>query len=180
VGRRMDGRYHALREKRGGLWELGDAALEAKNRLLVDRIMVDSSDGLATTYLRTVEGLCFHESGQMPGLLSSSAIAADARSLAGVPPGATVAPVPLRIATNFRSALEKTRGIIMNEKLLVHEAECPRLVYALRQPIEELLRSPVMKALVWVISALEETCGNEPLQDDSAEPWYANLSRDRE
>jgi len=61
IGRRPDGRLHALWEKRGGLWEMGDAALEAKNRFLVERIMVDAGDELATSYLRTLDGLCFSD-----------------------------------------------------------------------------------------------------------------------
>ena len=69
---------------------------------------------------------------------------------------ATVVPVPERATANYRSALERTRGVIMAGNLMIHEANCPKLVYALRQPLEDLLRSPVMKALVWVITALED------------------------
>ena len=48
-------------EKKGGLWELGAAAVEAKDRLLVDCVWVDARDAIATSYLRTLPGLCFPE-----------------------------------------------------------------------------------------------------------------------
>ena len=61
LGERVDGRYHALWEKNGGLWELGVAAVEVKDRFLIDCIWVDARDAVATSYLRTLPGLCFHE-----------------------------------------------------------------------------------------------------------------------
>jgi hypothetical protein len=89
-------------------------------------------------------------------------------------------PVPEKILTNYRSALEKTRGLIMAGRLIVHERNCPRLVYTLRQPLEDLLASPVMKGLVWVLSALEDTKGNGGLNGMEPQPWYANAPRDGE
>ncbi|MFC1834696.1 hypothetical protein ACFL2Q_08175 [Thermodesulfobacteriota bacterium] len=177
VGEREDGCYHALWEKRGGLWELGEAALEAKERLLVDRIMVDTNDELSASYLRTREGLCYNED--------------PARVPAGTPPvnpsryervrskgiETTVAPVLAPIVRNYRSALEKTREAIMTGKLFVHEGNCPIMVYTLRQPLEDLLRSPVMRALVWVVTALEIDRGSGDVGDDLQNPWYKNFSR---
>jgi hypothetical protein len=50
-------------------------------------------------------------------------------------------------------------------------------VYTLRQPLEDLLASPVMKGLVWVLSALEDTRGNGALNGMEPAPWYANIPR---
>jgi hypothetical protein len=52
-----------------------------------------------------------------------------------------------------------------------------RLVYILRQPLEDLVASPVMKSLVWVICALEEHKGNGFSEDDLEGPWYGNPPR---
>ena len=76
VGERTDGRYHALWEKQGGLWEIGRAAVEAKDSFLVERVLVDTRDELATSYLRTLDGLCFcqeptEDLGRVPGGLPS-------------------------------------------------------------------------------------------------------------
>jgi len=180
VGERADSRRHCLWEKRGGLWELGEAALEAKDRLLVELIWVDARDDLATSYLRTLDGLCFYENpADKPSSqpVSTASPSDTSRSKSG---GATaiVAPVPEKVVTNYRSALEKTRGMILEGRLLIHEGNCPLLGYTLRQPLDELLKSPVMKALVWVLTALEDAKGNGLLEAPSQDPWYANILRD--
>ncbi|MBI4963363.1 MAG: hypothetical protein HY913_08800 [Desulfomonile tiedjei] len=180
VGERLEGRYHCLWEKRGGLWELGDAALEARDRFLVDVIWVDARDDLATAYLRTLDGLCFYEnpfensSSFQP---SSNPSSSDRSLFRGRDTTATVMAVPDKTLSNYRSALEKTRGLILAGRLLIHEANCPILGYTLRQPLDELLKSPVMKALVWVLTALEDAKGNGLLEPIDSDPWYANIPR---
>jgi hypothetical protein len=54
VGERTDGLYHCLWEKSGGLLEIGTAVIAAKDLFLIDCVWVDSSDELATSYLRTL------------------------------------------------------------------------------------------------------------------------------
>ena len=176
VGERTDGRYHALWEKRGGLWEIGDAAREAKDRFLIDCIMVDTRDELAASYLRTVDGLCFHqEDGNKRPI--GGAVSNTGGNFGDREAVAALIPVPERVTSNYRSALEKARGVIMAGRLMVHEPNCPILVYTLRQPLDELLRSPVMRALVWAVSALEVTRGSENVGGESRDPWYTNLAR---
>lgn len=180
VGDRQDGRYHALREKRGGLWELGDAALEAKDRFLLESILVDGRDAIATSYFRTLNGLCFYEDSgaELPPLTETPTEVP--RLTSAFVTGwntATVVPVPERVVSNYRSALEKVRGLIVSGRLLIHEANCPRLVYTLRQPLEDLLNSPVMKGLVWVLTALADTAGNWSLQLPEPVPWYTSPPR---
>ena len=196
VGEREDGRYHALSESLGGLSELGRAAIEAKERLLVENIWVDGRDAVAASYLRTLEGLCGYQdtsrfsavevgAGLKPAPTSASpanpAILNVSRRELGywgiLEHTANVVAVPDRIAGNFRSALEKTRGVIMAGNLLIHQTRCPKLIYTLRQPLDEILRSPVMKALVWVITALEDHKGNDRPPEAGGEPWYGNLPR---
>lgn len=177
IGERTDGRYHALWEKRGGLWEIGDSAREAKDRFLIDCVLADTRDELAASYLRTLDGLCFpkEDGKERPTGGAGSHTAGDFRDRETV---AALIPVPERVTSNYRSALEKTRGVIMAGRLMVHEPNCPVLVYTLRQPLDELLRSPVMKALVWAVSVLEDTGGSENMGGESRDPWYLNLSRE--
>jgi hypothetical protein len=177
VGRRSDDRYHALWENQGGLWEIGAAAVEAKDRLLVDRIFVDARDDLSTSYLRTREGLTFHGEDDTgfadPGKVSGSGFPVSERGDAV----AVVVPVREVLVLNYRSALERTREIIMTGRLLVHESNCPGLVHTLRQPVEDLLGSPVMKALVWVVTGLEDSPGAAVPEDRGRECWYGNTPR---
>jgi hypothetical protein len=179
VGERTDNRYHALREKRSGLVELADAAIEARDRFLIERILVDPRDQLSTSYLRTKPGLCFPETEEQDSTLlrpgdirPKPPVALNTRSLC------VVAPVLGRVLENYRSALEKTRAVIVQGRLLIHETNCPGLLYTLRQPLEDLLKSPTMKALVWVVTALESAQGNGDLTEVNQEPWYMNVPRD--
>jgi len=163
----------------GGLSELGRAAIEAKDRLLVENIWVDARDAVATSYLRTLEGLCGYEdipkSDPICPVLTTTC--SEMRQHKHDERTAIVVAAPDRITGNFRSALEKTRGVIMAGNLLIHETRCPKLIYTLRQPLDELLKSPVMKALVWVITALEDHKGNDTFQVQETEPWYGNLPK---
>lgn len=181
VGERTaDNLYHCLWEKHGGLWELGDAALEVKKRFLIDCIWVDARDTISTSYLRTLEGLCFHpELGTKLPMGMSKAVSPGRRKapLTARDGTAAIAPVQERIWANYRSALEKTRGVIMTGRLFVHETHCPQTVYTLRQPLEQLLKSTVMMALVWVVTALENTRGNLTEAREPQDSWYGNLSR---
>ncbi|MEW6349766.1 MAG: hypothetical protein AB1646_11940 [Thermodesulfobacteriota bacterium] len=167
VGERQDGRFHALWEQQGGLWRLGDAAVEARRLLLVDRILVDATDTLATSYLRTLEGLCFDDNAEAQDA-PLPVSAGEQRTLV------TVTPVPKRILSNFRSALEQIKGIITDGRLMIHSGNCPRLVYTIRQPLQELNASPVMRSLVWVITALEEARHQNGAPPALTEPWYSN------
>jgi hypothetical protein len=179
VGQRPDGRYHALWEQSGGLWELGEAAVGAKDRLLIECFWVDGRDTLATSYLRTLDGLCFHEESPARKPASVGALCRSVKRCGPVPelPTASVMPVPDRVIDNFRSALEKARGIIMQGRILIHESNCPKLLYTIRQPLDDLLKSPAMKALVWVVTALEEANGCAVPEEGQAGPWYTNFCR---
>lgn len=172
VGERDDGRWHAISEKRGGLWELGDAALQAKDELLVERIIVDTGDELSTSYLRTRRGLCFYDEVARESQIPAGAL--PSRSYAEPAGLATVSPVSKKVADNYRSALEKTREVILKGRLLIYQANCPILVYTLRQPLEDLMKSPVMKGLVWVVTALETAKGNGDFGGEELNQWYGN------
>lgn len=183
VGERsVDGLYHCLWERCGGLWELGDAAREARINFLVDCFWVDARDGIASSYVRNLEGIC-------PSPILAHHPVAQGRGIqtAIVPPTAldpdldnpaAVAPVQERILQNYRSALEKTRAAIMTGRVLIHETNCSRIAYTLRQPLETLLHSPVMKSLVWVVTALELTGENWGDIPESEGTWYGSPKKD--
>ncbi len=179
LGERVDGRYHVLWEKGGGLWELGTAAVEAKDLFLINCIWVDAGDAVATSYLRTLSGLCFHEEPSERGCATATGAGSKAKAPRSIEGRitATVAPVSERATANYRSALEKARGVIMAGNLMIHEANCPKLVYTLRQPLEDLPRSPVMKGLVWVITALEAAKRGGETEASTLDRWYNNSPR---
>ncbi|MBI5569300.1 MAG: hypothetical protein HY914_05080 [Desulfomonile tiedjei] len=180
VGERTDGRYHALWEMTGGLWELGDSAVQAKDRFLIEGVWVDARDTVATSYFRTLDGLCFYgdDADRDAAFVARMGLDAPKQAYAKIKPTATVMPVPERVSRNYRSALEKVRGVILRGALLVHETNCPKIVYAIRQPLEYLLTSSAMKGLVWVLTALEESKGNGSVAKNSSDPWYGNLPRE--
>lgn len=179
IGERTDGRYHALWEKQGGLWELGEEAVQSKDRFLIEQIWVDARDTVAASYIRTLDGLCFYDGPTPPtadavtSLTPSEWTQFKNRTMTAV-----VCPVPERVLNHYRSALEKVRGLIMRGGLLIHEKNCPILMYTLRQPLDDLLKSAVTRALVWVLTALEESKGNHAQRPEILEPWYKNLPRD--
>jgi len=140
IGERTDGRYHALWEKQGGLWELGDSAVQAKDRFLVEQIWVDTRDTVATSYIRTLDGLCFYDESEQTG----SALAA-----AKIPSGWTI----------FKNQTMTAVVSPVPDRVVNH------------------LKSSVMKALVWVLTALEESKVNGQAPE-IPEPWYKNLLRD--
>jgi hypothetical protein len=181
AGERLDGRYHCMWEKPGGLWELGEAAVEAKDRFLVDRIWVDAGDELSTSYLRTLDGLSFYdeEDDYPDGSWIPARPASRRDHFRDLGTVATVSPIPERIAANYRSALETIKGLVMKGGLIIHESNCPRLLYVLRQPLQEMLASPVTKGLAWVIAALEISRGVSGAGLDEHSPWYGNLPREK-
>jgi hypothetical protein len=179
IGERTDGRYHALWEKQGGLWELGDEAVQVKDRFLIEQIWVDARDTVATAYVRTLDGLCFYgepsqTAAEAPAILTPSGWT----QFKNQTMTAVVCPVPERVLNHYRSALEKIRGLIMRGTLLIHEKNCPILMYTIRQPLDDLVKSAVTKALVWVLTALEESKGSNGQQPETPEPWYTNLPRE--
>lgn len=179
IGERTDGRYHALWEKQGGLWELGDEVVKAKDRFLIEQIWVNADDTVATSYIRTLDGLCFYDEPELDSSDTPVTITPSGwTQYKNQTMTAVVSPAGERLVNHYRSALEKIRGLIMRGSLLIHDRNCPILVYTVRQPLEDLLKSAVMKALVWVLTALEESKGNQVQPTETPEPWYRNLPRD--
>ncbi|MBI5249391.1 MAG: hypothetical protein HY912_07845 [Desulfomonile tiedjei] len=179
IGEKTDGRYHALWEKQGGLSELGDEAVQAKDRFLIEQIWVDGRDSIATSYIRTLDGLCFYdESERVASHRPVTVTASGWTQFKNQTMTAVVSPVPDRVVNHYRSALEKIRGLIMQGMLLIHERNCPIMMYTIRQPLDDLLKSAVMKALVWVLTALEGSKANLGQPPEIPEPWYKNLPRD--
>jgi hypothetical protein len=166
VGLREDGRYHCLWEKQGRLWELGEAIREGQSAFLLDCVWADAADKLGMAYLRNLNTVTIERDGAGPELKSV---------LEKVEPAVVVA-VRENVTAHFGCALEKIREIMMRGGLLVHEANCPNLIHSLRRPWRDLLQSPVIRALVYVISGLESGKGASNA-GRFTEPWYGNISR---
>ncbi len=179
VGERTDGRYHALWEAQGSLSELGEAATEAKNRLLVDLFWIDGSDEIVSVYFRALAGLTGSPVGQKLPLRSLYEGKTKAPPLRESEHDAVIASVPDRVVSHFPSALDMTRGLINRGKLLVHAQNCPVLLYTLRQPVDDIVSSPISRALVWVLHALEMSTGPDDPLSDCEDRWYENFRRGR-
>ena len=158
VGRREDGRYHILEEKRGRLFEITGAAVEISSRLLVDTFWIDSTDTLSTAYFRGDDGplgpLDVGKNATENGVGSSMRIVSRGSSIITTDLAPIVRSVSDAILRNFVSALERVRGMIAQERALINEKRCPSIMYAMRQPMDYALASPVMAAL-----ALEDVDG---------------------
>jgi hypothetical protein len=174
VGESPAGTYHALAERRGTLLELGRGVLETKSELLVECFFVDASDGISTGYLRALKG---------PGERSQ-----EARKPTGKPKTPrsgvfrrhgsrdplVITGVRPRYRDHFRGALEAVRGIIESHKLVVHQAACPSLTFALHRPLDYMVTSPMIKALVWVITAMEVPGEDAFVGAEPEDGWYVN------
>ncbi len=150
LGLRLDGRFHALEEAGGSLFEITDAAVEFADRLLVDTFLIDATDRVAADYFRRT--------------------AVKGRQV--------VRAVPVRIITNFRSALEHARGLLLNDSAIINERLCPTLLYSLRQNQDYAMRAPVVRALVYALLALQD---RNTMDDVALRPtdsgWYRNRRR---
>ncbi len=169
--------YHALMEWRGSLYELGSAALTARTDLLVDSFLIDDSDEVSTAYFRGLE-FC-------PGSLQTSGkrrtnheqlFMASSRKSSQADYPAIIGIRPC-FRDNFRASLETLRGIAASERLNVHQKHCPSLAFALKRDLDFLLRSPVVKALVWALTAMESTRDKAVIEVWPEDGWYHNLSR---
>lgn len=182
VGRREDGRYHILEEKRGRLFEIAGASVEISSRLLVDTFWIDSTDTLSTAYFRGDDGpLGPSDAGKRPiGNISvSEGVSAKRPSrspeLYSAPIVRSVSDAILR---NFVSALERVRGMIAQERALINEKRCPSIMYAMRQPMDYALASPVMAALALGLLSMVGA-GDDDHALDMPRQWYDNRRRSR-
>lgn len=177
VGESLERVYHAVGEWRGSLFELGDAAAAARRDYLVDYFWVDASDHVAVEYFRRLDSMCGHVprlrpdrrgSAAGPSLKSSTPPAEDCPAIVGVRAG---------YREHFRAALETVRVIAAARRLVVHEDLCPGLAFGLRRDLDYMLKSPVTKALVWVLTAMESASDHGTEDVVQHDPWYLNLPR---
>lgn len=157
AGRRLDGRYHILEEKRGAMFEIADAAVELSGRLVIDTFWVDSRDRMATSFFRN---LFWSE-----------------QSRAAVTERAVIGAAPERLLKYFRSTLEQVRGLILKESALINERLCPTLMYALRQDFDFALTSPVITAMVFGLMPLVDEDAGGSVVAVSGKRWYGNRCR---
>jgi hypothetical protein len=175
VGESAAGTYHALGERRGTLLELGRAVVQTKAELLVDCFFVDASDEISTGYLRSLEGPRDvtqeeRKSTEKPKMSRSGVFhphgSGDPLVIAGVRP---------RYRDHFRGALEAVRGIIESQRLVVNQVSCPSLTFALHRPLDYMVTSPVITALVWAITAMEVPHNHAWADCEPEDGWYVNF-----
>jgi hypothetical protein len=182
VGRREDGRYHILEEKRGRLFEITGAAVEISSRLLVDTFWIDSTDTLSTAYFRGDDGplgpLDVGKNATENGVGSSMRIVSRGSSIITTDLAPIVRSVSDAILRTFVSALERVRGMIAQERALINEKRCPSIMYAMRQPMDYALASPVMAALALGLLSMVGA-GDDDHALDMPRQWYDNRRRSR-
>ena len=182
VGRREDRRYHILEEKRGRLFEIAGAAVEISSRLLVDTFWIDSTDTVSTAYFRGSDGplgpLDAGKNATENGVGSSMRIVSRGSSIITTDSAPIVRSVSDAILRNFVSALERVRGMIAQERALINEKRCPSIMYAMRQPMDYALASPVMAALALGLLSMVGA-GDDDHALDMPRQWYDNRRRSR-
>jgi hypothetical protein len=183
VGRRVDGRFHVIEEKRGQLFEVAGASLEIASRLLVDTFWIDSTDTLSAAYFRGDDGPLGPPA--TPTARSRVGTQNPARRIAGNAgaTGSTDSAVVVRsvsepILRHFRSALERVRGMISQGQALINEKRCPSTMYAMRQPMDYALESPVIRALALALLSMANYSGEDNSLVNRG-PWYGNRRRSR-
>ena len=182
VGRREDGRYHILEEKRGRLFEIAGASVEIASRLLVETFWIDSTDSVSTQYFRGADGplwpLDAGNSATENGVGSSVRRGSRGSSIITTDSAPIVRSVSDAILRNFVSALERVRGMIAQERALINEKRCPSIMYAMRQPMDYALASPVMAALALGLLSMVGA-GDDDHALDMPRQWYDNRRRSR-
>lgn len=177
LGESLEGVYHAVGEWRGSLFELGSAAEVATRDFLVECFLIDASDEVSTAYIRRTDhlGEPARAPGPQPRLWTKETLRPRAAASTTVKP--VVVGVRTRYRENFRAALETVRGIAAAHRLAVHQDLCPGLTFALRRDLDYMLKSPVIKALVWVLTAMESTRNHGIVESAPQDPWYHNVPR---
>lgn len=176
IGRRLDGRYHILEEARGPLFEIKDAALEYAGRLLVESFWIDATDRVSASYLRNEVGPpdTVEDPGGVGATWRNSVKRSRLRRLDAYP---VIRSVPEKILKHFRSTLEQVRGLILTNRAIVNEKRCASLMYAMRQPLDYTLASPVIRAMVFALMPLVDSGAIELLNTKAERRWYENRGR---
>lgn len=175
IGEKRDGCFRVLAETSGGLLELGKAALRAKSVYMTDSIIVDDSDTVSTTSLRNLEGLTF-----TPRPIDNKRLVVDRRKrrpdLDELRDGVAVIPVAREITGNYRGALERTRVLIMTRRIIIDENDTPSLAHDLTQPMNFVLESAPVRALVLASGSMENYACME-YSGRMTKMWYKNMAR---
>lgn len=175
IGVKQDGSFRVLSESAGGFLELGKSALRAKTDYMTDSIIVDDCDTVSTMSLRNLDGLCF-----MPDGRPKRQNVVDWRRrrdhFADLRDGVAVIPAAREIKNNYRGALERTRVLIMTRRILIEENDTPSLAHDLTQPMNFVLESVPVRALV-LASGSMETIASREYPGSFSRVWYKNMPR---
>ena len=148
----------------------------------MDTFWIDSTDSVSTAYFRGADGpLGPLDTGKRPvgktftlGTISANR-PGKGRELDSAPIVRSVSDAILR---NFRSALERVRGMIAVEQALINEKRCPSIMYTMRQPMDYALSSPVMAALALGLLSMVGA-GDNKYALGMQRQWYDNRRRSR-
>ncbi|MGC8908875.1 MAG: hypothetical protein ACP5M0_15750 [Desulfomonilaceae bacterium] len=177
LGESFEGVYHGLAESRGSLFELGSAAETARRELLVECFWVDASDDVSVTYFRRLD-FSGRKAPAKPRLGGGrSPLHVRAPGYADAEDRPAIVSVRDAYREHFRAALETLAGVAAAGRLVIPQDLCPSAAFALKRDLAYLLQSPVIKALVWVLTAMESTRDQAPRDAGPDDGWYRNFRR---
>lgn len=156
IGQHEDGYYLQAGEASGSLAEIAEAAVDFKDRFLVERIWLDSTALSSASYLEEWDGLTqykedgkdfrdkvkyLHTHERWPHFRKRDLVA-------------MIHKVPDVFRNDLQGCIDVV-GQLKKDKLLKVRKVCPRSVWVLGSSLEEMLSHPLMKALAWPISIME-------------------------
>lgn len=157
VGERIDGIYHVFHEYQGRLSESARCLRQCAHAWHLDFIATTKTD--EATHRLLVDALSL----EPPPRLFPHAGQADDIGLITIPESAT---------RSIGSILDGIREMMSTGALVVHPKTCSALLHSIHRPWADLMVSPVMRALCWVIMIFERTRDFEHILQ--SEPWYGN------
>lgn len=177
TGLGVDGLYHVVHEFGANMHQLCQEATDVKDRLFVSRFYADQSQPQLMSTVREHDGLTryithgtdlrgrtkwLHQPERWQHFRDRDTVA-------------TLMPVSDRIRVDLQAGIDKVVGLISDRKLEI-SWECPRVIWVLRQSIEEWHIHPIMRALVWSVIMMEPS-DTPKIDYEPPKPLYGNLRK---
>jgi len=156
VGQHKDGYYLVAGEAYGSLADIAEAAVNFKDRFLVERTWLDSTAQASASYLEEWDGLTqykpngedlrgkvkyLHKPDHWPHYRNRETVT-------------TLHKTPAVFSNDLQGCVDLVRKL-QKDKLLKLRKVCPEAVWVVGSSLEEMLRHPLMKAFALPIAIME-------------------------
>jgi hypothetical protein len=157
IGEAEDGKLVVTTEAFGDLARLTTQLVDWKDRLLIKRIYIDDSEEETIKQLRKIDGLCSYQH-HGTDIFDRKLWARHESTWTHFRDRETTAallPVPEEIKTDLMGGRDLLLGLQHAERLSARRV-CPRTSWLFCQepPLDQILRHPLMKALIYVVSMM--------------------------